>query len=822
MYQASATLGAIGDVAGLPLFATQDDYRWMFWYFGLHPSEFPLSVQFALVLLEGRYAYCLVVQLVCDMGRSPISNICSHVSLKHVSSWANQMDAVMPEVMRTYNLETRQLLEARAERFGPLQARAFWGSSFTDDVILLTLGTRATIVGTDLWDKSCYKCNIRMTDFVKRVVGTAPLHIGARFVLNGHFGCVPPDKRARCLAGIRAALEGRAIRDEFESNCGLVGHIALTLSLDRTLLHGIKRPLGIAAYPTSVIALTNDGHARHVELEFHISVRNAASFASAIADSSLIYDLPGAPAFNQVEIRMGSDACTGSAEVPNPAVFCMCHEFAVIFYLTGRWENIPITGTETLGAIINLLVFPPLFPWARLVNETDASATHAFLIGRSRAPPLQRARAVLNKLPEFQEAARRTSSQAVAGRQHVMVDAGSRGYDDVLAGWLGALNMRLRLLTLTDHHLRVIEQVLRAMEGDGEGPGDWNADVEGGVAFYDNQNEVIKYTDLRPYGYFSYGYKRGTKPDEIDWSKWPRTDAPVGQIWPPGHAPLGTEQFSMNLVWGPHRKEELRRGDQDDLWSDLVYESECLGDEWERWHRQQRLGQGLRPVLDWEVRHLDDLVPRDSITSDDVADLAETLRWVPYLLSLRRQMVWQASYEFSVARAYWASWDSEYDEEADTVAYIRPGNSGVITVPYYGVACHAHYLQLIAARLILLCRRRAVSIRWSRGLLRRYNGMIASADMSSESLNHRAANDYVRGDHDMASAAAALGASHGAPASPQPPPIQAHRASLVAVPPPPHLRLNRVARPRRTPPGPLPGLSLARRARRQETRTVRL
>eukprot|EP00966_Prymnesium_polylepis_P033840 786795-Prymnesium_polylepis.1 len=60
-----------------------------------------------------------------------------------------------------------------------------------------------------------------MTDFEKRVVGTVPVHIGARSVLNAHFGCVPPLKRARCLAGIRAALERRALRDDFESNCGL-------------------------------------------------------------------------------------------------------------------------------------------------------------------------------------------------------------------------------------------------------------------------------------------------------------------------------------------------------------------------------------------------------------------------------------------------------------------------------------------------------------------------------------------------------------------------------------------------------------------------
>ena len=102
VYRACAALGAIGEVAELALFSVQDDYRWMFWYFGLHPSEFPNSTQYAIVRINMRYAWCLVVQLVCDMGRSPISNICSHVSLKHVSSWAEQMDVLMPAVEASF------------------------------------------------------------------------------------------------------------------------------------------------------------------------------------------------------------------------------------------------------------------------------------------------------------------------------------------------------------------------------------------------------------------------------------------------------------------------------------------------------------------------------------------------------------------------------------------------------------------------------------------------------------------------------------------------------------------------------------------------
>ena len=100
----------------------------------------------------------------------------------------------------------------------------------------------------------------------------------------------------------------------------------------------------------------------------------------------------------------------------------MCHELAYIFYLTGKWHDVHITGTETLGAILDVLALPKYFPYARMVNETDASAAHAFLLGRSRAPALQDAYSVVRAQPEFVEAAPRLSSQLVPGRQHVMVD----------------------------------------------------------------------------------------------------------------------------------------------------------------------------------------------------------------------------------------------------------------------------------------------------------------------------------------------------------------------------------------------------------------
>ena len=203
------------------------------------------------------------------------------------------MDALAQPVVESMGTEIQELVAKRRERFGLAQSRLFWGGVFTDDVILLLKGARLAAIGAREWDISCARCEIEMETFNKRGAGTAPLHIGGRFVLNGHFGVLPPAKRVRCLAGIRDSLEHRIQRDAYDSLCGLLGHATDLLHLDRSLLHGIKRPLQHAHYPDSAIHITFQVAARFFELEFAISTRGAASFASAVPDADVLLPMPG-------------------------------------------------------------------------------------------------------------------------------------------------------------------------------------------------------------------------------------------------------------------------------------------------------------------------------------------------------------------------------------------------------------------------------------------------------------------------------------------------------------------------------------------------
>ena len=79
-----------------------------------------------------------------------------------------------------------------------------------------------------------------------------------------------------------------------------------------------------------------------------------------------------------------------------------------------------------------------------------------------------------------------------------MVDAGSRGYELVLAGWLEALNMRLKMLTLSTATLHVVDEVLMTMLDGDPSDADFLEDHEGDVAFYDSSIEVIRYMRLSP------------------------------------------------------------------------------------------------------------------------------------------------------------------------------------------------------------------------------------------------------------------------------------------------------------------------------------
>ena len=437
----------------------QDDYRWFFWEFVQHDSELPYSNMSGVIKIENEYWQCSISELVCNMGRSPISNICSRFSIRQVQRWESEMDLAEPSFAQHDPPELKQLIKQRLETLGAQQARQHKGLAFTDDILLMVmLGIDCARIqyAAVSWDNLCQRWGTKMTPFEKRAAGTAPKHIGARFVMNGGFGYLPPAIRVRTLAGARDALNSTATRDEYESTRGRLSYATYVLALDKTLLHGLHRAQERARFPWSIISLDNDNMSRIMELEQLIAIRGAAPFATAFGNDRVIETARPLTIRPPRQI-VGSDACSHVADM---AIFGISEGLFYVKPLIGAWADVHITVTESLGGILDLSVIMPLFPYSSFTNETDASACHAMMLGRAKSPTLQQMWRAAKQRPRVTSAIRRGASQAVKGTGNLIRDAGSRGYNQTLLVWAAALGIRLREIRLTPDDEALCEECL--------------------------------------------------------------------------------------------------------------------------------------------------------------------------------------------------------------------------------------------------------------------------------------------------------------------------------------------------------------------------
>ena len=143
------------------------------------------------------------------MGKSPSSNITSSTSIHHVDVWKRNMVAIAAPVIATMGAEMNDMLDVRARTISA-RCRQCCGQAFafTDDIILILVSAMLGALGAQEWDRISEVLKIQMSESDKRGCGTCPVHIGIRFVVNGGFGCAPPQKRVRALSGLRHAIDG--------------------------------------------------------------------------------------------------------------------------------------------------------------------------------------------------------------------------------------------------------------------------------------------------------------------------------------------------------------------------------------------------------------------------------------------------------------------------------------------------------------------------------------------------------------------------------------------------------------------------------------
>ena len=210
----------------------------------------------------------------------------------------------------------------------------------------------------------------------KACAGTVLDYIGGRLVLNGGFGCITPSKRARAIAYLEAAIDGRLTREQLESHNSFLVHVHEWLDFPMGTLKGLSAPLKLPGTPEQLAILRESVRAQHRRIVELLQTRHAASFWSGIDKAARIGTDEDGAGFEAVIFapRITSDACS---DVQNPYICGVCNGLFFRFPLDGRWRQRHITVTETCSTILAITIFSAYFPHDELLVESNATASLA-------------------------------------------------------------------------------------------------------------------------------------------------------------------------------------------------------------------------------------------------------------------------------------------------------------------------------------------------------------------------------------------------------------------------------------------------------------
>ena len=229
------------------------DYAQFFWQFEKNPYEHWFSKYWALVqrssgeAVAPAWQLCEVTSHVMEMGDNPSSGAGQAFSNCYDERLADTFDEISDDILRTEPQALQDEVARVRARHGYAAGRLFHISTFTDDqcsyVVSSDVGcTRAVALITHAFE-TAERFRIRLAPPVKLEVGTVVHPLGARYVLTAGLSYVTPDKRLRATQGCVDALEGVSTRDEYESHCGLAGHIGQQHFFPPGTFNGMQRPL---------------------------------------------------------------------------------------------------------------------------------------------------------------------------------------------------------------------------------------------------------------------------------------------------------------------------------------------------------------------------------------------------------------------------------------------------------------------------------------------------------------------------------------------------------------------------------------------------
>ena len=384
IYLANAIMRHLAHLGEMKLVGIRDDVRWMFWQFWLDPSQYWLSVCFMWLMIDGELWYCACRDLVMTMGVRPSSKIACRFAEEFLEAFNKKLDLYVKTTWLPLQTQALQnALEWRRVNLGMEQARPYFNTPWTDDFKFTYCGAELGAEGTFLWRQQCSEAKLNMSSKVGG--GTVVDYVGARYVLNGGFGCVVPSKRDRTLAECFAAMAGRRTLDELIATNSYLVHIADIIDLPHGSLKGVGGPVTnaqrLGSFGDCVIKVKGfRAMDIYNEMVFQMKNRAAASFMCAFVDTPQL-ELKGGP----MRICADSDACS---DVENPHICGAAGGYFWRWPIVGAWRDRHITLTESLGTVFNTIIVPPLFPDTDILLGGDSCASRAAQLGTSKAVSL--------------------------------------------------------------------------------------------------------------------------------------------------------------------------------------------------------------------------------------------------------------------------------------------------------------------------------------------------------------------------------------------------------------------------------------------------
>ena len=342
------------------------DYAQFFWQFEKNPYEHWFSKYWALVRRAKKgvevpvWKLCEVTSHVMEMGDNPSSGAGQAFSNCYDERLADTFDDISDTIL----LSEPQVLQLEVARVrsshGYKAGRLFHISTFTDDQCSYVVSADASCARAEALVRHAFETaerfRIRLAPPVKLEVGTVVHPLGARYVLTAGLSYVTPDKRLRATQGCVDALEGVATRDNYESHCGLAGHIGQQHFFPPGTFNGMQRPLqSELALAGGPIVLTGAATAANEYLLNHLRRRPFASFTEVIRgpDVSVFCAEGVAP-----PPCITTDACTGP-DAPTPGVGVWMEGLWCRWPLTRFWQSFHITFLEYVGQRVGELRMAP-------------------------------------------------------------------------------------------------------------------------------------------------------------------------------------------------------------------------------------------------------------------------------------------------------------------------------------------------------------------------------------------------------------------------------------------------------------------------------